>query len=326
MVEVTLRQMLMSLRRARAARGALGLLALGLVLATGGAATLAAQGAAAAAAASGKGFIWTIERGGKTGWLVGSLHLLPQDAYPLPASMDAAFQAAEVLVEEADPDELSAPATAAEVLKRAFFPPGQTLEGSVSPATFKILSERAAQAGVPVQVLQQMRPWMVAVTLAALEMQKSGFDPALGLDRHFRDRARAASKPLRTVETAMEQIGMLESLGPALQDALVVEALRGASSEVSQARSLFAAWKAGDGPQPREDPGGRDQGLAGDLQGALRRTEPPLDAEDRGLPRGRPVHDRRGSGPPGGSRRSHLAPARARLHRGTALSARRLPG
>ena len=238
-VEVTVRQMLMWLRL---------VLALGLALATGGGMTLAAQAAAPAAAASGRGFIWNIQRAGKTGWLVGSLHLLPQDAYPLPASMDAAFQAAEVLVEEADPDELSAPATAAEVMKRAFFPPGQTLEASVSAATFKVLSERAAQAGVPIQVLQQMRPWMVAVTLAALEMQKSGFDPALGLDRHFRDRARTASKPVRTVETAMEQIGMLESLGPALQDALVVEALRGASSEVNQARSLFTAWKAGDGP------------------------------------------------------------------------------
>jgi uncharacterized protein len=205
-------------------------------------------GVEARAPASGKGFIWSINGKGQTGWLVGSLHLLPPDAYPLPASMDAAFQAAEILVEEADPDELSAPETAAEVLKRAFFPPGQSLEGSVSPATFKTLSERAAKAGVPVQVLQQMRPWMVAVTLAGLEMQKSGFDPALGLDRHFRERARTASKPLRTVESVMEQIGMLESLGPALQEALAVESLRGASSEVDQAQALFAAWKAGDGP------------------------------------------------------------------------------
>ena len=209
------------------------------------------------------------------------------------------------------------------MLKRAFFPPGQTLEGSVSPATFKILSERAAQAGVPVQVLQQMRPWMVAVTLAALEMQKSGFDPALGLDRHFRDRAMAASKPLRTVETAMEQIGMLESLGPALQDALVVEALRGASSEVSQARTLFAAWKAGDGPSLEKILVDGTKASPEILQGALRRTEPPLDAEDRGLPGGRPVHDRRGSRPPGGRRRSHRAPARARLRRGAALSGTR---
>jgi DnaK suppressor protein len=63
-------------------------LALGLVLAAGGGATLASQGATPAAAASGKGFIWAIERAGKTGWIVGSLHLLPPEAYPLPASMD----------------------------------------------------------------------------------------------------------------------------------------------------------------------------------------------------------------------------------------------
>src|SRR5690349_18228178 len=72
---------------------------------------------AGAAAVSGRGFIWSISGKGQTGWLVGSLHLLPKEAYPLPASMDAAFQAAQVLVEEADPDELSAPETAAEVLK-----------------------------------------------------------------------------------------------------------------------------------------------------------------------------------------------------------------
>ena len=229
-------------------------LAVGLVLLAGGGAALdgqtrTAMPPATTTASSGKGFIWSIAGKGQTGWLVGSLHLLPKEAYPLPPSMDAAFQAAEVLVEEADPDELAAPETAAELLKRAFFPPGQTLEGNVSAAAFKMLSERAAKAGVPAQVLQQMRPWMVAVTLAALEMQKSGFDPALGLDRHFRDRARTASKPLRTVETAMEQIGMLENLGPALQEALAVEALRGASAEVNQAQALFAAWKAGDGPR-----------------------------------------------------------------------------
>ncbi len=224
----------------------------GLALFAAGGGTLAAQTrtappAARPAAASGKGFIWAIEGKGQTGWLVGSLHLLPPDAYPLPASMDAAFVAAEVLVEEADPEELSKPEAAAELLKRAFFPPGQTLEASVSAATYKTLTDRATKAGLPSPALQQMRPWMVAVTLAALEMQQSGFDPALGLDKHFRDRAKAASKSFRTVETAMEQIGMLESLGPAMQDDLVAEALRGSSSEISQSKELFAAWKVGDG-------------------------------------------------------------------------------
>jgi len=205
-----------------------------------------ARGTAAAARPASKGLIWAVERDGKTSWLVGTLHLLPPEAYPLPAAEEAAFQSAETLIEEADPDELRTPEAAAKLLKRAFFPPGQTLQASVAASTFKVIVESATQAGLPVDAVQRMRPWMVAVTLAALEMQSAGFDPALGIDRHFRDRALAMKKPVRTLEGALEQVAMLEALGPALQDALVIEALQGASTEVTQVRTLMTAWQAGD--------------------------------------------------------------------------------
>ena len=39
---------------------------------------------------------------------------------------------------------------------------------------------------------------------------------------------------------------MLEALDPALQDSLVVEALQGASTEITQVRTLMTAWLAGD--------------------------------------------------------------------------------
>ena len=39
---------------------------------------------------------------------------------------------------------------------------------------------------------------------------------------------------------------MLESLGAALQESLVVETLRGTETEISQIRTLMAAWKGGD--------------------------------------------------------------------------------
>ena len=193
-----------------------------------------------------QGFIWSVERDGQTGWLLGSLHLVTPDAYPLPASMESALQAAQVLMEEADPDELKAPEAAAELLRRAFYPSGQTLEAHVSSATYRTIIDRATKAGLPVQMVQQMRPWMVAVTLATVEMQRSGFDPALGIDKHFRDRASVLGMPVQMLETALEQISMLESLGPTLQDALVLETLEGASTEALQARALMGAWKAGD--------------------------------------------------------------------------------
>lgn len=230
--------------------GRVGRVGFGLALAflwTLGALPASAQARGAAAARpDNRGLIWAVERDGRTSWLVGSLHLLPPEAYPLPAAVEAAFQSADTLIEEADPDELKAPEAAGELLKRAFFPPGQTLQGSVAASTYKVIAERATKAGLPMEAVQRMRPWMVAITLAALEMQSAGFDPALGIDRHFRDRAVAMKKPVQTLEAALDQIAMLESLGPALQDALVLESLQGASTEVSQVRTLMAAWLAGD--------------------------------------------------------------------------------
>ena len=227
------------LRRAGLALALLGALEPALALAQ-------VRPPAAAAPPASRGLIFAVERDGKTSWLVGSLHLLPPEAYPLPAAVEAAFQSADTVLEEADPDELKTPEAAAELLKRALFPPGQTLQASVAAATYKVIVERATKAGLPVEAVQRMRPWMVALTLAALEMQSAGFDPALGIDRHFRDRALAMKKPVRTLEAALDQVAMLEALGPALQDALVIEALQGASTEVTQVRTLMTAWLAGD--------------------------------------------------------------------------------
>ena len=221
-------------------------LTLALLWAVGTPPALAQARGAAATRPDSRGLIWTVERDGKTSWLVGSLHLLPPEAYPLPAAIEAAFQSAETLIEEADPDELKTPEAAAELLKRAFLPAGQTLQGSVAAATYKVIVERATQAGLPMDAVQRMRPWMVAVTLSALEMQAAGFDPALGIDRHFRDRAVTMKKPMRTLEAALDQVAMLEALGPALQDALVIESLQGAATEVTQVRTLLAAWTVGD--------------------------------------------------------------------------------
>jgi uncharacterized protein len=205
-----------------------------------------AQGQQPASTSSGRGLIWSVERNGRTGWLVGSLHLLTPDAYPLPSALEAAFARANVLVEEANPEELKAPAAAMQLLAKAMYPAGTTLQSQVSKETFEKIRQRAEKAGLPVERLQPFKPWMVALTLVALELQRGGFDPALGLDQHFLGRAPAAGKTVRTLETALEQIDFLESLSPQLQEGLVAATLDGAETELSQVQKIAAAWKAGD--------------------------------------------------------------------------------
>jgi uncharacterized protein YbaP (TraB family) len=205
-----------------------------------------AQAKASAPAGVNRGLIWTVEKGGRTGWLVGSLHLLTADAYPLPASLDAAFAASDVLVEEANPEELKAPAAAMQLVAKAMYPPGTTLQSQVSKDTFDKIAKRAETIGLPIDRLQGFKPWMVALTLVALELQKGGFDPGLGLDQHFLNRAPGVGKKVRTLETAMEQIDFLESLSPQLQEGLVAASFEGADTELQQVQKIAAAWKAGD--------------------------------------------------------------------------------
>jgi hypothetical protein len=221
----------------------IALIAAGLVVAGS---FVEAQAPAAKAASANRGLIWKVEKGGRSGWLVGSLHLLTADAYPLPPALDTAFGAADVLVEEADPAELKAPEAAMKLVAKAMYPPGTTLQSQVSKETFDKIAKRAEKIGLPVDRLQAFKPWMVALTLVGLELQKGGFDPGLGLDQHFLNRAPGAGKKVRTLESAMEQIEFLENLSPQLQEGLVAATLDGADTELQQVQKIAAAWKAGE--------------------------------------------------------------------------------
>src|SRR5688572_31823149 len=57
-----------------------------------------------------KHFLWKVEDGkGASAYLLGSLHVLTADAYPLPAAIDKAFAESKTLVEEVDLDEMNDP-------------------------------------------------------------------------------------------------------------------------------------------------------------------------------------------------------------------------
>ncbi len=193
-----------------------------------------------------RGFLWKVERGGKTSWLAGSLHMMTPDAYPLPTAMTQAFASSDALVEEADPDELASPEFALTLLTKALYPEGQSLEDHVSAATFRMISERGSKAGLPVEMLRRMKPWMVSTTLQALELQNGGFDPALGLDVHFHGQAKTMRKRFVPLETGLEQVSFLENLGTGLEDAIIRENVEGAETEVAEVRKIAAAWQKGD--------------------------------------------------------------------------------
>ena len=100
-----------------------------------GIASVARPSAPAQSGPPARGFIWKAERDGRQLWLVGSLHLLTPDFYPLPDPIEQAFAKSNVLMEEIDMSDASDPQFAAVVLSKAINPPGVTLASQLSRET-----------------------------------------------------------------------------------------------------------------------------------------------------------------------------------------------
>jgi uncharacterized protein YbaP (TraB family) len=199
-----------------------------------------------AVAAQAKSFAWKVT--GKSGaiYLVGSVHLLSSDFYPLQPALDAAYKDSDLLVEEVDMAELTDPTAQLALLGKAMLPSATPLDKVISAETYAMLTKRAGALGLPLEPFKMLKPWMIALTLVQMEWQQAGFDPQLGLDKHFYDQAKADRKETQGLETAEYQISRLDGLAMDQQERMLAESLRELDDEQANMTKLVQAWRSGD--------------------------------------------------------------------------------
>jgi uncharacterized protein len=211
------------------------------------AALLTALVAVPSAQTSGKHFMWTVtQAGGPPTYLVGSLHVLTPEYYPLDPALEKAFSAAKVLIEEVDLDELTNPANAMALIGKAMLTDGRTLDQLISKELFKQVAVRAEKAGIPEVAIQRMKPWMAAVSLTAPALKQAGFNSELGVDQHFFDKAKAAGLERRALETVGYQFDRLDQMSPALQEAMLKSVIADLDTEIANVKIIAQAWARGE--------------------------------------------------------------------------------
>lgn len=209
--------------------------------------TLAVLVAAPSAQTSRKHFLWKVDGpNGAVAFLLGSMHALTPDFYPLSPEIEKAYAASTTLVEEVDLDELSDPVQMMAALARAMLTGGRTLDQLIAPATFADVKQRAEKAGLPMPAIQRMKPWMAAISLMAPTLQAAGFRPELGVDRHFFDRAKTAGLKRIALETLAYQLDRFDQLSPTLQEAMLKATLDDLDTQVENVGELAKAWASGD--------------------------------------------------------------------------------
>jgi uncharacterized protein YbaP (TraB family) len=190
--------------------------------------------------------LWKVEAGTNTVYLLGSFHLLKAEDYPLPPVIEAAYSNSAVVVFETDLEEMEKPATTLRMMNRCSLPAGHTLKGELPSDLYENLIKHAAQAGVPLILLDPLRPAMAMMMIEVSALVKLGADPELGLDKHFFSRAQKDHKTIVPLETVDFQISLLTDFSKEEDELLVKSGLEEIDNTKRDFEATLTAWRTGD--------------------------------------------------------------------------------
>ncbi len=189
--------------------------------------------------------VWRVGNGGHELYLGGSIHLLRQQDYPLPAAFDEAFARAGRLIFETDIAATRSPAFQQTMDRALRLPEGERLGDRLKPETRQLLEARLKLFGLGLEPFDGYRPALLSLSLTMLELQRLGID-APGVDEILFQRAQRDGKTMGWLETPQQQIAFLSRMGEGEEDLLIRQTLLELTTLEQDFERMIEAWRIGD--------------------------------------------------------------------------------
>ena len=187
---------------------------------------------------------YRISKGNEQHWLLGSIHAGKPSLYPLPDPVERAWQQSHALVMEVDMTHISQ-AQWQEMGAITRLVDGKTLKDHLPIDLYRRTLIAAGQNGLTEAMLAPLRPWFAAITLTQAALERTGYRGEFGVDQHFAKRANDGGKPIVGLETLLEQLGYLASVGD--NQTLMLESTLDELPELEKGfTEVMAAWQNGD--------------------------------------------------------------------------------
>ena len=191
-----------------------------------------------------KNFLWKVQSRSATIYLLGSIHFLREDVYPLNKTIENAYESSNNLVVEANINELGK-LDLKMLTDRAFYKSDDHLEKHVSPETYRLVKKESDTLGIPGELIQMQKPWFLALSLQAMELMRLGYDPQYGADYYFLSKAQGKKRILE-LESLDEQLSLLSGFSDNEQEQFLQYTLKALNSMGGQVDALVRAWISGD--------------------------------------------------------------------------------
>jgi uncharacterized protein YbaP (TraB family) len=193
-------------------------------------------------------FAWLVESApdGKPvrHYLIGSVHVLPESAYPLPQGLQQAYASAEGLVLETDPAVLQEADFQKRMIDAARAPGG--LKSTIPPELYAQLQQRARAARLPMTLCDPFKAWFCALSLELFSLQSQGVSGDFGLDRHFYERSVSDDRPVRWLESPESQLSLFTQMSGPLSTQFLASTVDELGATDRSTTYLISQWQNDD--------------------------------------------------------------------------------
>lgn len=154
--------------------------------------------------------LWSMGDDDTTIYLFGTAHLLPDGLDWKTETFQEAFDSADKVYMEIDPDAANdAQLMQSLVMEHGMFSDGTTLSSLLSEDEMAAVKAAAESVGLPVAGLDPVKPWFAGLQLSLVQMMKNGYNPNAGVEQILTAEAKASGKTFGHFETPVEQMLLL---------------------------------------------------------------------------------------------------------------------
>lgn len=192
--------------------------------------------------------LWKVSSPTNTVYLLGSIHLLNKDIYPLDTVIDGVINQAEVYAFETDMDSLNQDVLAGLMMTKGMYSGDKTLKNSIAKSTYQKVAKALEKQGMAIALFDKFKPWVVALTVLGLQLKEAEMEAEYGIDKYVHNKSEERGKPTAALEAVTDQINLFSSLSDAAQESLLKQALDGAKggSSVKDLNAIVKSWQKGD--------------------------------------------------------------------------------
>jgi len=191
-----------------------------------------------------KSFLWKVQSKKNTVYVLGSIHYLKKEMYPLDEKIEKAFDQSEMLVVEADVANITKE-DIQKLTENAFYTENDTLQKHLSAETYGLVKKKLEELGASLEVANKYKPWFLGLNLVSLEALKLGFDPNYGIDRYFLEKA-VERKKILELESLEYQFKLFSVLSKKDQESFLLYIVKDIKVLEQELDRLIKAWTTGD--------------------------------------------------------------------------------